>query len=218
MRRRAKARTRVMVSFAVGAVAAALSMLVWPWQVTLLVAWEAAAATMIGWVLPIILRTDGPGTAALAMREDDSRVAADILLVSASAASLVGVAFGLIKGAHEHGTTQAAITAVAVLSVVLSWAVVQLTFTLRYARLYYGAGCGIDFNSGPDSGSDGEADPDFRDFAYLALTIGMTYQVSDTNLTTKQLRRTATRHALLSYVFGTAVVAVMINVVAGLVK
>ena len=61
-------------------------------------------------------------------------------------------------------------------------------------------------------------DPDYRDFMYLALTIGMTYQVSDTDLTTKIVRRTATRHALLSYLFGTVVVAMMINVVAGLLK
>ncbi|MEO7556753.1 MAG: DUF1345 domain-containing protein, partial [Acidimicrobiales bacterium] len=67
---------------------------------------------------------------------------------------------------------------------------------------------GIDFND--------DAEPDYRDFAYLAFTIGMTYQVSDTDLKTKEIRRTALRHALLSYVFGTAIIAVMINVVAGL--
>jgi uncharacterized membrane protein len=67
---------------------------------------------------------------------------------------------------------------------------------------------GIDFNQ--------HDDPDYHDFAYLAFTIGMTYQVSDTDLTTRAVRRTALRHALLSYVFGTAIIAVTINVVAGL--
>ena len=61
-----------------------------------------------------------------------------------------------------------------------------------------------------------DEDPTYRDFAYLAFTIGMTYQVSDTNLTDGRIRATALRHALLSFVFGTAIIATMINVVAGL--
>jgi uncharacterized membrane protein len=96
-----------------------------------------------------------------------------------------------------------------VLSVFLAWAVVQTVFTLRYAHLYYsGRAGGIDFND--------EEEPDYRDFSYLALTVGMTYQVSDTDLRAKAIRRTVTRQALLSYLFGTVVVAVMINVVASL--
>jgi uncharacterized membrane protein len=85
---------------------------------------------------------------------------------------------------------------------------VHAVFTLRYAHLYYSEGGGIDFND--------DADPDYHDFAYLALTIGMTFQVSDTNLTTKAIRRTATRHALVSYLFGAIIIAMVINVVAGL--
>jgi uncharacterized membrane protein len=60
--------------------------------------------------------------------------------------------------------------------------------------------------------------PDYRDFAYLAFTIGMTFQVSDTTLQTSEIRRTALRHALLSYVFGAVVIATTINLVAGLGK
>ena len=95
-------------------------------------------------------------------------------------------------------------------TVVLSWLVVHTVYMLRYARLHYMTGGGVDF--------PGDEAPDYRDFAYLALTIGMTYQVSDTGFTNKQLRRTATHHALLSYLFGTVVVAVTINVVASLVR
>jgi uncharacterized membrane protein len=98
-----------------------------------------------------------------------------------------------------------------VLTVVLSWTVVHTVYMLRYAQLYYArGGKGVEFNGGEP--------PDYRDFAYLAFTIGMTYQVSDTDLTTKPIRRTATHHALLSYLFGTVVVAMTINVVASLVK
>jgi len=81
---------------------------------------------------------------------------------------------------------------------------------LRYAGLYYRDGEGVDFNE--------DDDPDYRDFAYLALTIGMTFQVSDTDLKTKAIRHTAIRHALLSYLFGAVVIAMVINVVAGLLN
>lgn len=83
-------------------------------------------------------------------------------------------------------------------------------FTLRYARLYYVNGSGgIDFNQGDDP-------PAYVDFAYLAFTIGMTYQVCDTDLKTRKIRATALRQALLSYVFGAMVLALTVNLVAGL--
>jgi uncharacterized membrane protein len=175
-----------------------------------LVGWATTAAVMVAWILRVTLPKDGPATAALAMREDDSRAAADLLLICAAVGSLAAVALGLVEGAQVHGGGQAALTVLAVLSIVLSWALIQTVFTLRYARLFYAEGGGIDFNE--------DDEPDFRDFAYLAVTLGMTYQVSDTDLTSKAVRRTALRHALLSYLFGTVIIAVAINVVAGLVK
>ena len=81
-------------------------------------------------------------------------------------------------------------------------------YLLRYARLYYSPPeGGIDFDDEP---------PDYVDFAYLTLTIGMTYQVSDTDLTAKRTRRTALHHALLSYVFGAVILAITVSSVAGL--
>ena len=82
-------------------------------------------------------------------------------------------------------------------------------FTLRYARTYYRQPVGgIDFNE--------EDPPTYLDFAYLALTIGMTFQVSDTNLTTKSIRRIALGHAMLSYLYGAVIIALVINVVSSL--
>ena len=81
----------------------------------------------------------------------------------------------------------------------------------RYGDLYYGDVVGgIDFNE--------DDPPDYRDFGYLALTIGMTYQVSDTDLQNKIIRHTALRHALLSFVFGAVIVALTINSVASLLQ
>lgn len=92
----------------------------------------------------------------------------------------------------------------------LSWAVVHTTFVLRYTRLYYtGQDGGVDFNQ-PEP-------PAYLDFAYRAFTIGMTFQVSDTTIQAGAIRRTVLRHALLSYLFGTVIIATSINLVAGLI-
>jgi uncharacterized membrane protein len=94
--------------------------------------------------------------------------------------------------------------------VALSWAMVHTIFTLRYARDYYVGepDGGVDFNDG--------ARPRYSDFAYLAFTIGMTFQVSDTPLQGHAIRRDALRHALLSFVFSTGILATTVNLVASL--
>jgi uncharacterized membrane protein len=130
--------------------------------------------------------------------------------LSASVASLVGVGAALVKASDEKGAMEAWLIGVAALSVAISWWLVHTIFTLRYARLFYTFGGGIDFHQ--------DVQPRYWDFAYVAFTIAMTYQVSDTNLTSASLRETALRQALLSYLFGVVVVATTINVVAGLLK
>jgi uncharacterized membrane protein len=145
----------------------------------------------------------------MATRDDPSPKTTDILILIANVASLVAVAYLLVQANSAHGVRQALLAALAVASVAVSWALIHTLFTLRYAVLYYsGSVGGIDFNQ--------EDMPRFIDFAYLAFTIGMTYQVSDTNLRTTRMRKTAFRHGLLSFVYGSMILATMINLVAGL--
>ncbi len=100
----------------------------------------------------------------------------------------------------------------ALFSVFVSWTLIHTVFTLRYTRLYYsGEVGGIDFNQ------DDEA-PQYSDFAYLSFTIGMTFQVSDTNIETKQIRQAALRHAWISFPMGAVIIATSINLVSGLAK
>jgi uncharacterized membrane protein len=202
------ARRRLAASVAVGAVAGAATSRFAAWEVSSLIAWCGIASTFVGITLAMILTADSERTRAVARREDESKVASDFIVLVASIVSLVGVAFLLIKSSQVEGLEVAEMTALGVLSVVLAWALVHVVFALRYADLYYAQDGGIEFNEAED--------PDYRDFAYLAFTIGMTYQVSDTNLKSKAIRHTALRHALLSYLFGTAIIAVTINIVAGL--
>ncbi len=202
--------TRVLLACAAGVLAFGIASLLTPWQVASLIGWSAAAAVFIASVWLSVGRMDGEATAAFATREDDSRATADLILITASAASLLGVALTLLKASGESASSRVFISAIGTMSVILSWGAVHIVFMLRYARLYFANGGGIDFND--------DQTPTYLDFAYVAFTIGMTYQVSDTAVTMKDIRSTAFRHALLSYVFGTGVVAMLINVVAGLLN
>lgn len=174
----------------------------------LLLGWDTVAVVYTGWLGLVLLRRDAQQTARRATVTDPDRVTTDVALLTAAVASLVTVGSVLLHAGR--GSTAAFLqVGLGVLSVVLSWAMVHTLFTLRYAALYYGDPVGgIDFNS-PDP-------PTYRDFAYLAFTIGMTFQVSDTALESTALRRTALRHALLSYLFGTGILATTVNLVASL--
>jgi uncharacterized membrane protein len=199
---------RVLVSFAVGVAAFGVAWLATPWQAAALIGWNVTATVFIAWVWFTVAGMDGAATAKHAAIEDLSRPTADLILILASVASLVAVGLSLLEASDTEGLERAMIVGIASVSVILSWATVHTVFTLRYARLYFAAGGGIDFN--------GDRAPTYTDFAYLAFTIGMTYQVSDTSIASKPIRRTALRHAYMSYLFGTIVVAMTINVVAGL--
>ena len=207
---RGAAGIRVLVSFAAGIGAFALAWLVTPWQQAALIGWDVAATVFIVWVWVIVRAMDGEATRQHVVIEDLSRGTADLILILASVISLIGVGLALLEAAGKQGFTRALIVGVASVSVILSWATVHVVFMLRYARLYYAGGGGIDFNE--------DRAPGYMDFAYLAFTIGMTYQVSDTSIGSKVVRRTALRHAYMSYLFGTVVVAMIINVVAGLFR
>jgi uncharacterized membrane protein len=178
------------------------------WSVAALCASDVAALVFVVWVWSTIARADPAETARVARAEDASRAAAEAILLGAGVASLLAVVFTLAQAGNAGAPARGLLTGLAIGSVALAWVSVHTVYVLRYARLYY---------SPPEGGIDfhGEA-PDYVDFAYLGLTIGMTFQVSDTDLTGKRVRRTALHHALLSYVFGTVIVAITVSSVASL--
>ncbi len=205
----APASTRVAVSVIVGVIGFALTALAGGGGLAPVVGWDLGALIYIGWMWVSIWWLDADETAKRAVRDDPARVLADGLLLSASLVSLIAVGAVLIKAGHSQGTSKNVLVGVGIVSVVIGWTMVHTVFTLRYARLYYEKNPGgVDFN---------ESDrPCYTDFAYLAFTIGMTFQVSDTDLQNKEIRATALRHGLLSYVFGAVIVATTINLIAGL--
>jgi uncharacterized membrane protein len=207
----APALRRVLVAAVVGLATGLSLAAVLPWRLAVLGGWNGLALTFLLAVAPIILTADGLRTQTWATREDVNRDVARLLLLAASAASLVAVGFALGLARHQSGAERLLLVTMATITLVVSWTVVNTVFTLRYAHLYYmGATDGIDFEG------DTTRPPDYRDFAYLAFTIGMTYQVSDTTLRDRGIRRTVLGHAFLSYVFGVVIVGAGVNVVAGL--
>lgn len=200
---------RVFTALALGAIAAMLTGLAGTWSYALLIGWITAALTYILWVWLRVGRLEAAATRVHATREDPSRGLADTLLILASIGSLVIVGFVLIQAATLQGPARALLAGLAIVSVALSWVLIHTLFTLRYAYLYFDdTPGGVDFNQSED--------PDYGDFAYLAFTLGMTYQVSDTAIGSREIRHTALRHALLSYLFGAVILATVINLVAGL--
>jgi uncharacterized membrane protein len=197
-----------LAGIAAGIVAVALGA---QWQIAVSVGWCALALVILVWIWATIGPKDSEGTAEHARSEDFSRATADIVLLGASVASLVAVAMTLVLAGHAHDGRKAGLITLTILTVGLAWLLVHTVFTVRYGDLYYADPVGgIDFNE--------DDKPDYRDFAYLALTIGMTFQVSDTDLQAKPIRRNAIRHALLSYAFGAVIVAITINIVASLLS
>jgi uncharacterized membrane protein len=193
-------------------VAGSAAMFFAPWQFATLVAWSAAALTFILWVWLTVGRFTPDETRAHATREDTNRVLTSLLLVGASLASLVGTGLDLVKASDAHDAGRVALTVIGLLTVAFSWIVVHTVFALHYAHLYYTVPeGGIDFKTADER-------PDYQDFAYVAFTVGMTFQVSDTDIQARRIRRSVVHHALLAYLFGAVILAVAVNLIANLVK
>jgi uncharacterized membrane protein len=204
-------RVRVTASLLAGLVAGTVVSLVVPVAIAVLLGWDAAALTYISSAVLIGRRLDAKSTAAVALREDPGRATMDVILLGAAVASIGAVVAVIATAGPGSGVNPEAAVAMALGSLFLSWSLVHVLYAARYARLYYTPPVGgVDFN--------GDVPPSYNDFAYLAFTIGMTYQVSDTSLRAPVMRRTALFHALLSYLLGAVIIAATINLVAGLAR
>ena len=198
---------RISVAVVLGVVVAIMVGNAYGWRFAV-AGWVTAAGVYVVWTQLILRGMDAEETCRWATREDPTRWVADAVILSASVASLGGVGYLVAAGSRSGAEAiQAAI--VGILTVAASWVAVHTLYTVHYARLYYsGDPGGIDFHD-PEP-------PRFRDFSYVAFTVGMTYQVSDTEINLTSIRATVLRHALVSYLLGAVVLAVTINLIAGL--
>jgi len=210
--RQGLAMRRTVAAVAAGVVVLVVTLLVGAaWPVALTGSWGVVALVIVVSVWVRIVPMDAAQTKANARAEDFSRPTSDLAVLAASIGSLGAIAYTVHRAGHSHGATKALLIALAIGVVALSWLTVHTLFLVRYGDVYYRDPVGgIDFND--------DEHPDYLDFAYLALTIGMTFQVSDTSLTSKAMRRVAIRHALLSFLFVAVILALSINTVATLLQ
>jgi uncharacterized membrane protein len=206
-------RARVMSAAAVGVVAALGVAWFVPWQLTVLVAWDVTAALVVATVWLSIGHFSADQTREFATKEDDSRAGTHFLLLGAALVSLVGVVLAFLKGNSGAHRQEVLLESFGIATIVCSWLLVHTVFALRYAHIYY-----TDPEGGIDFKDKGAERPDYVDFAYTAFTVGMTFQVSDTDITRREMRHQVLRHALISFLFGAVIVSTMVNVIAGLLN
>ncbi|MDB4904754.1 MAG: hypothetical protein JWQ63_4035 [Mucilaginibacter sp.] len=186
--------------------------------VLILVTWISFALMVIilDWI--IILSSHPREVRKIAKIQDSSRTIIFLFVLAASITSLGAIVFLLksTKGHSGRGVNEHILLAIS--AVAVSWWLVHTIFTLLYAHLYY--------DTDTDAGETktigglmfpGNEEPDYLDFVYFSFVIGMTFQVSDIEISSRYIRRFAILHALMSFAFNTAILALSINVISGLV-
>jgi len=204
------ARPRTFISVAVGTVAFFLlpgsSRLV----TRLLISWDIFASLYLVLAYIMMFRCGLAHIRRSAALQDDGRFLILTVTALGAFASIAAIVFEL--GASHHAVPQLVL---ATLTITLSWAVVHTAFALHYAHDYYRGKKpgGLQFPSG-----DAHDHADYWDFVYFSFVIGMTAQVSDVGITDKTIRRTATVHGIISFVYNTALVALMVNIAASAIS
>ncbi|RYZ93734.1 MAG: DUF1345 domain-containing protein [Sphingobacteriaceae bacterium] len=186
---------------------------------TAITVWIAFSVTVmvLDWI--IILSAHPREIRKIASLEDSSRTIIFLFVLIASLVSLIAI-YLLLKSYKGQAESEASGNIIlAMVEVVTSWFMVHTLFAMRYAHLYYDAANtnralnthnGLQF---PD-----ETQPDYLDFVYFSFVVGMTFQVSDVEISSRRIRRLALVHGLVSFAFNTAIVALSINVISGLIS
>lgn len=211
------ARPKLVISMALGAAAGGVALLL-PDSL-------ASSAAIIGWdvfcllYLGLIfhaLRSKGPDQIrARAAQEDEGQAVILAVIIAASVASVVAVAMELSLAREARGLEQAIRIGAAFGTVTASWLLMQVVFALHYAHEFYAT----DRQTGKDAGGlafPGVEPPDYWDFLHFAIVIGVAAQTADIAFTSPALRRLGTWHSLIAFAFNTLIVALTINLVAGL--
>ncbi len=201
---------RALVCVAVGAVAGIIAAIAVAPALAPLIAWCTAGVTALVWVWRICWRQDPAGTERVAREESVSHVT-DNAIITACIASIAAVVIALIQSRNPSGgPTSVALVILGVLGTIVAWALVNTVYALKYARMYF-----LDHPEGGFSVKQ-EKQPTYSDFAYFAFTVGMSYAAPEIEPINSDVRRKALFHALLSYFFGTVLIAVAINLVTNL--
>jgi uncharacterized membrane protein len=195
---------RLLISLALGAVLI-VALRGWPVSTRLLIAWDTAAGLYLSLTFAMMVRSDVDLIRRRAEAQDEG---AAVILVATAAAALASLAAIFAELAAAKATGNYGLHAgLAVATILLSWVFTHTIFALHYAYEYYrqgGRSGGLKF--------PGNASPDYGDFMYFSLVIGMTSQVSDVAVTGKPIRLTVTAHGVFSFLFNTTIIALTVNI------
>jgi uncharacterized membrane protein len=182
-----------------------------------LITWIAFALSVIIMDWLIILKAHPREIRKIARLQDSSRTMIFLFVIAASVISLGAILF-LLKSTKGHDSDVFGHVLLAMVSVIVSWWLVHTLFTMRYAHMYYDTDTD-DGKTRPFGGLDfpNETEPDYLDFVYFSFVIGMTFQVSDVEISDRDIRRLCLLHALISFAFNTAIVALSINIISSLI-
>jgi uncharacterized membrane protein len=199
---------RALGAVAAGAVGGGAVGFVGPIELVPIVGWVVATLVILFWVWRVIWPQDAEGTERLAEGESRSRTTDGAVLIAA-VMSLGAIGLAVVWSSSGSGAGRIAAVLLSLLGVILSWCLVNTVFALKYARLYFlDEDRAFDFRQ-PTA-------PAYSDFAYLAFTVGMSFAPSEMSPLSTHVRKVTLGHALLSYVFGTGVLAVAVNLVTNL--
>jgi len=180
------------------------------WRVStrLLIGWDVGMGLFLIAAFAMVLRSDGVRLRRRAALQDEGQFVI-LLLVAAAALASLGAIVALLGASAGGAGRPPAYLALAILTILLSWTLVHVIFALHYAHEFYGAGA-----KGAGLKFPGDEDPDYWDFLYFSLVIGMTSQVSDVAVTGRTIRRTVAAHGVISFLFNAALIALTVNIAA----
>lgn len=178
----------------------------------LLVAWNAAAIAYLALTWRMFLRAEEAEIRVRAARDDEGRSVLMLIVLAAIAVSLAAVVDAMVAARTVQGSAKTFIAINAGATLVLSWLTLQSVFVPHYAQRHFGDG-----NRHGGIGFPGEPPTSYMDFVYLAFSVGATFQVSDNTVLTSRLRRLVTAHAATAFAYNTAILALGINIIAGVI-
>ncbi len=204
-----RARPRLFLSVLLGLLVVALAPADWRLATRLLLAWDIGVGVYLIAVWQVMMRADAGRIRRRAALQDEGRIVILVLVVVAALASLGAILAELGSAALGGIGRSPWQLALAGLTILFSWALVHTIFALHYAHEFYGEGArggGLAFPGGEE--------PDYWDFLYFSLVIGMTSQVSDVAVTNRRIRRTVSAHGVVSFLFNAALIALTVNIAA----
>ena len=214
------ARGRLLIGLSVAFIIFLLSQRTPP-AIQFILVWSSFSFTILLMLWAIIFTTTAAEVRVIAVKQDSSRTIISIFVLFASVVSLFAVVFLMRTLPNPKQAGYPYHVGFAIFAVILSWNMIHTIFAIRYAHLYYNLMYEERMSEKVHKGGlifPNDEPPDYFDFAYFSFVIGMTWQVSDVQITSRRIRRMVLVHALLSFVYNTVILALSINIISGLIQ